>query len=136
MKNGRSHVVPLSEPALAILKRRERRGRDHVFGRGASGFQGWSYQRKALDDGIPGPRPDWTLHDLRRLVSTTMHDKLGVPPHIVERILAHVQGGVAGIYNKAEYLAERRRALERWADHVATITTGETATATVIQLRS
>jgi integrase len=136
MKNGKPHVVPLSEPALAILKRRERNGRDHVFGRGASGFQGWSYRRKALDDGIPGPRPDWTLHDLRRLVSTTMHDKLGIPPHVVERILAHVQGGVAGIYNKAEYLAERRRALERWADHVMAITSGEPTAAKVVQFRT
>ena len=57
MKNGKPHVIPLSEPALAILKRRERGDREHVFGRGASGFQGWSWRRKDLDARIAGKRP-------------------------------------------------------------------------------
>ena len=66
MKNGRPHLIPLCGPALAILKKRVRGGRDHVFGRGARGFQGWSWRRKDLDDRIVGPRPDWVLHDFRR----------------------------------------------------------------------
>ena len=48
---------------------------------------------------------DWRLHDFRRTVSTVMHDKLEVFPHIVEAVLAHVDGhrrGVAGVYNKAD----------------------------------
>jgi hypothetical protein len=43
-------------------------------------------------------------------------------PHIVEAILNHVSGhraGVAGVYNRAQYAAEMREALERWAQHVA-----------------
>jgi integrase len=135
MKNGRPHMVPLSEPALAILRRRQRTG-DHVFGRsGRVGFQGWSARRKALDAAIGGLRPDWVLHDFRRLASTTMHDKLGIQPHIVERVLAHVghQRGVAGTYNKAEYLTEKRRALARWADYVLTVVSGEQPTARVVQ---
>ena len=76
------------------------------------------------------------LHDFRRLASTVMHDKLAIQPHIVERVLAHVghQAGVAGAYNKAEYLAERRRALARWADYVLAVVTGEESTAQVVQL--
>jgi integrase len=136
MKNGKPHVVPLSKPALVILAKRQRNGRDHVFGRGSSGFQGWSHRRRALDDGIAGKRPDWVLHDLRRLASTVMHDKLGIPPHIVERVLAHVghQSGIAGTYNKAEYLTEKRRALERWGQWVEGVVTGEPAETKVIQL--
>jgi integrase len=136
MKNGKPHVVPLSKPALVILAKRQRNGRDHVFGRGSSGFQGWSHRRRALDDGIAGKRPDWVLHDLRRLASTVMHDKLGIPPHIVERVLAHVghQSGIAGTYNKAEYLTEKRRALERWGQWVVGVVTGEPAETKVIQL--
>jgi integrase len=136
MKNGKPHVVPLSGPALAILRRRQRTG-DYVFGRG-KGFQGWSAAREALDKAIAGPRPDWVLHDFRRLASTTMHDKLGIAPHIVERVLAHVghQGGVAGTYNRAEYLSEKRRALERWSDYVIAAVTGERpGSARVVQLR-
>ena len=56
---------------------------------------------------------------------------------IVERALAHVghQSGVAGVYNKAEYLEERRRALSRWADLVQAIVTGEKSGAVVVPLR-
>ena len=137
MKNGRPHLIPLSGPALAILKRRERNGREHVFGQGARGFQGWSWRRKDLDARIAGPRPTWTLHDLRRLASTTMHEKLGVAPHIVEAVLAHVghQSGIAGTYNKASYAVEKRRALEKWADYVDEVVSGKTRKAKVVRLR-
>jgi hypothetical protein len=64
-----------------------------------------------------------------------MHERLGIQPHIVERVLAHVgrQRGTAGTYNKAEYLAERRRALARWADFVFAVVTGEESTPQVVQ---
>jgi len=136
MKNGRPHLIPLTEPALAILRKRQRNDRDHVFGRGKSGFQGWSRSRVALDNSMGGSRPDWVLHDFRRLASTTMHEKLGIPPHIVERVLAHVghQSGIAGTYNKADYIVERRRAMERWAEYVDGIVSGKRP-ATVVKLR-
>ena len=61
------------------------------------------------------------LHDFRRSLSTALHERFGVTPHVVEAILGHVGGhkaGVAGVYNKALYLDERRRALERWGEHI------------------
>src|SRR5262245_8493607 len=135
MKSGRPHLIPLSGPALAILSERQRNGRDHVFGRGQSGFRGWSRARKALDATIAGERPSWVLHDLRRLASTVMHD-IGISPHIVERCLAHVghQSGTPGTYNKAQYAAETRRAMERWAEYVDAIVSGKRP-ATVVKLR-
>ena len=53
-----------------------------------------------------------------------MADRLGVLPHIVEAMLNHVSGhraGVAGVYNRARYVAEIRKALESWAEHVAAL---------------
>lgn len=135
MKNGLPHLLALSPPVLAILRKRQRDGRDIVFGKGGTGFQGWSWGRRKLDAAIGGERPDWTLHDFRRLVSTVMHDQLGIAPHVVERVIAHVQGGVAGVYNKAEYAVERRRALERWAAWVDEMITGVPATGEVVSLR-
>ncbi|MCB1884313.1 MAG: hypothetical protein KDG89_10015 [Geminicoccaceae bacterium] len=47
-----------------------------------------------------------------------MADRLAVLPHVVEAALNHVSGhkaGVAGIYNRAVYAAEKRDALDRWA---------------------
>ena len=55
----------------------------------------------------------WVLHDLRRTAATRMAD-LGVQPHVIEAVLNHVsghKGGIAGIYNRAQYTAERARAL-------------------------
>ena len=43
--------------------------------------------------------------------------RLGIPPHVVEKILNHVTGtlgGVAGVYNRFGYDEEKRRALEAW----------------------
>jgi integrase len=137
MKNNRPHLIPLSEPVLAILKKRQRSDRDFVFGYGARGFQGWSWRRKDLDARIAGKRPTWVLHDLRRFASTAMHEKLGIQPHIVERVLAHVghQGGIGGIYNRSDYIAEKRRALERWAEYVDAVVSGEPLKAQIVQLR-
>jgi len=46
---------------------------------------------------------------------------IGIAPHIIEAVLNHVSGhrsGVAGIYNRSSYRAEKKQALERWAAHV------------------
>ena len=55
-----------------------------------------------------------------------MADKLGVLPHVIEAVLNHVSGhraGVAGVYNRAKYESEMRRALNGWAEHVIEIVT-------------
>ncbi|MGY3442887.1 tyrosine-type recombinase/integrase [Bradyrhizobium sp. USDA 4473] len=133
-KNRREHLLPLVPAALALLPSR-RDGRDFLFGDGPRrsgdphrGFSGWSKSKAALDVRIAEvfgePLPHWTVHDLRRSASTVMADRLGVLPHIVEAILNHVSGhraGVAGVYNRARYVAEMREALERWAKYVTSL---------------
>jgi integrase len=124
-KNGRPHEVPLSKLAVAVLKSRPARaGRDLVFGDGPkrnqqeSGFQGWSKCKAALDK--RASINSWRLHDLRRTVATGMGE-LGVYPHVVEAVLNHVSGhkaGVAGVYNRSSYSAEKKAALELWGKHV------------------
>ncbi len=89
-KNHRPHAVPLSDPALAILRSVPvRQGRDLVFGEGEGGFSGWSKSKAALDRRIlvarreagSGQEPSamkpmaaWRLHDLRRTAATGMAD--------------------------------------------------------------
>lgn len=121
-KNGRPHDVPLSTLAAESLKAQPAiAGRDLVFGEGEGGFSGWSKAKAALDVacGVTG----WTLHDLRRTAATRMAD-LGIAPHVIEALLNHISGhkaGVAGIYNRSTYAAEKRAALDLWANHLRVI---------------
>jgi integrase len=116
-KNGIAHIIPLSPPVLAILKSMDLSGRTFVFG-AKSGFSGWSDSKIQLD--LEANVEHWTLHDFRRTGSTRMNDG-GVLPHVVEAVLNHVSGskaGVAGRYNKAMYLNEKREALNTLASFV------------------
>ncbi len=124
-KNARAHEVPLTQPALEILGGRRRcDGRELVFGsRGP--FSGWSKAKASLDARISAVLEGralaaWRLHDIRRTVATRLAD-LGVLPHVVEAVLNHASGhkaGVAGIYNRSSYAAEKSAALALWASHV------------------
>ena len=146
-KNGREHFVPLSEPALAILRTQPRRAmgdgtpREYIFGNIVGcGYQNWSRGKVDLDARIEashGRALEFRLHDFRRSVSTALHDRFGVSPHVVEEILGHVgghKGGVAGTYNKAIYLEERRRALDLWGAHIMELVTGKPAKGRVVDL--
>jgi hypothetical protein len=81
--------------------------------------------------GIKKPMPAWVIHDLRRsvtihLVESRQRRRTGdtysfAQPHVAEAITNHISGhksGVAGRYNKAAYLPERRQALEKWSSHI------------------
>jgi integrase len=145
-KNKVAHEVPLSPPALAILEAQPRRNnpdgtpRDLVFGFGRGGYNDWSKRKLVLDQRITAtrgkPLPAWRLHDLRRTMSTVMHDRLGVLPHVVEAVLNHTGGhkaGPAGVYNKAQYVAEKRVAFEKWGEHLDALVNGRKP-ATVVKL--
>ena len=145
-KNHRPHDVPLSAAALAVLEAHPaREGRSLVFGTGVGGFSGWSKGKAALDARIAACRdnavgrdgPDvgdeptpWRLHDLRRSVVTHMAE-IGIQPHIIEAVVNHIsghKGGVAGVYNRATYAAEKRAALDRWAEWITgAVAGGDTA---------
>jgi len=119
-KNGRPHDVPLGKAARSLLAARSRsNGREFVFGEGAGPFSGLSHRKEALDKEIAIPA--WVHHDLRRSVATGMAE-LGIQPHIIEAVLNHVsghKGGIAGIYNRAQYGPEKAQALARWDKHIA-----------------
>ena len=121
-KNGRAHDVPLSPLALQVLEGQHHiAGRDLVFGDGEGGYSGWSKSKENLDAACKVK--NWTLHDMRRTVATRMANSIedggcGVQPHVIEAVINHVSGhkaGVAGVYNRSSYSAEKRDALNAWA---------------------
>ena len=145
MKNHREHVCPLSNAAMTVLRERQARlvpgeARATVFGRRDSGFSGFSKAKRELDalvtDANGGQPIEWVLHDTRRFVSTTLNERLGVEPNIVEVILAHYPKGVSAIYNRSAYALEKRRALDKLASHLEALRTGKSVSTKVISLRS
>ncbi len=64
----------------------------------------------------------WTLHDLRRTAKTLM-SRAGVRPDISERVLGHIIGGVEGVYDRYEYITEKRHALGALASLLKQIVT-------------
>ena len=118
--SGYSHIKEQLDAAMLVLARKE-----------------------AIECGDDAERvtiPAWRFHDLRRTFVTISNERLGILPHIVEAVVNHVSGmakaGVAGTYNRALYLTERRRALLAWADHLTVIVDGKTTADNVVPLRA
>jgi len=126
-KNGQSHEVPLSPPSLSVLKYLPRfLASDWVFttsGRGP--ISGFGRMKRRLH--VAFATPNWRIHDTRRTVASGMA-KIGVDPHVIEKVLNHKSGitsGVAAVYNRYAYEKEKRSALGEWAEHVLGISSNE-----------
>lgn len=136
-KNRREHEVPLSDAVKTILEGVPRIANDRglIFTTNGqtppSGFTKPVNAVRAKMNELAGETlPEWSLHDLRRTVSTMMNGELGKDPHIVEAVINHVsgtRGGVAGVYNRSRYDEQKKSALNAWADYVAGVVAGTSA---------
>jgi integrase len=121
-KTGMENVVPLSDTVLHYLGKPRKAGFVFSSTGGELPFSGFSKAKRALDKAIAElrkrekrkPMPHWTLHDLRRTARSLM-SRAGVAADVAERVLGHKIAGVRGVYDRHEYLAEKRDALERLA---------------------
>jgi len=134
-KNDKINMVPASEPAQKILRATPQSGA-FVFPGYRGPFRGFARAKAALDasSGVT----EWRLHDLRRTAATGLQ-RLGVRLETTESILNHVSGsrsGIVGVYQRHDFAAEKRTALDAWAEHVAAIVEGRAATSNVTELRS
>ena len=141
-KNGREHVVHLAPAAVEIMEQLPRvPGSNFLFTttgrRSVSGF-GRARVRvagKMRELGGGAAIEPFTLHDLRRSAATGMAE-IGIAHHVVDKVLNHSSGaisGIARIYNRNEYLAERKVALETWARHVTGLVSPPTETENIIE---
>ena len=136
-KNGREHRVPLSEPATEIVQEaaalRTRglaaagaRGEGHVTTSGVL-----QAVQRILGSGV-------TVHDLRRTAATGLQ-RLGIRLEVTEAVLNHVSGtraGVVGIYQRHDWSAEKRAALDAWARHILALAASEEDGGNVVPLPS
>jgi integrase len=123
-KNGKQHVVHLSAQAIGVLNGVPKKG-PFVFSIfGTRPFHDFSKAKRVLDR--LSAVSHWRLHDLRRSCVSGMA-RLGVAPHVADKILNHQTGtisGVAAVYQRHEFLAERQAALDLWGAHVAALIDG------------
>ncbi len=67
--------------------------------------------------------PHWTGHDLRRTGRSYM-GRLSVPTHISELLLGHKMPGIVAVYDRYDYLEEKREALDAWGRELMRIVSG------------
>jgi integrase len=114
-KNKLTHRVPLTEPAVKLL----RAIRPAKVDPEAFVFQGFTRDSEART-GKRFPLPDFQPRDLRKTARTRMGED-GVPEEWAEAVLNHKKPGIAGVYNLHKYDAEKRKALEHWARRIDAI---------------
>jgi integrase len=113
------HIVPLSRQALEIL--RELR---QLTGHGKYLFPGGRDPRRHMSDGAInaalariGYKGIIAGHGFRHMARTLL-GKMGWSAEALERQLSHKEPSVAGVYNKAQHLPERRKIMRAWADYL------------------
>jgi integrase len=120
-KNGRTHIVPLSDLAVQVIEQAaassEVDSSGYLFpSTGAKGHLRPDSVNTALtrDRNVVDIGNRWTPNDLRRTAATSM-GRLGVNRFILSRVLNHTDSSVDGIYDRHDYLSQKRRALDLWA---------------------
>lgn len=142
-KNGVAHIVPLTAAAVGELNRlakvaqMKENANDTtdwpnagfvLTTTGRSPISGISKAKTALDAAVAKEcdgkiLAPWRLHDLRRTLATGFQ-RLGIRFEVTEATLNHIsgaKGGVAGIYQRHDWKAEKRSALDAWARQISAI---------------
>jgi integrase len=139
-KNGQIHPVPLSAPAVRILKdmkaaadaeaEKPLKGRNEPRGHSPWVFPGVRDRgvsvtevQKLIGRVRTNSKVKFRGHDLRRTASTKMTE-LGVSRLIVRKILNHAEPEVTAVYDRFGYLKEKREALDLWGRRLTVITSG------------
>lgn len=126
MKMRSQHTVPLSKQAIAILTRMKVLHGDKGFV-----FPGIHYPEKSLSENTMlyalyriGYHSKATMHGFRALFSTIANEA-GFNPDAIERQLAHREkNAVRAAYHRSEYIPERVKMMQWWADHLQSLEYG------------
>jgi integrase len=149
-KNGKAHIVHLSDLALYVIKdalrcqqelaekTKELHPESNCYfiltTNNRTPISGYSKAKKKLDEkmrkvikeGDPkGQLKPFRIHDLRRTFASRLAS-LGIPTDVADRVLNHISGssmsGVKGVYQRYEFLPERQKAMAIWDEFVRNLT--------------
>lgn len=127
MKMREAHAVPLSCQAVAILRELQ-----PLTGRARYCFPSLQTADRPMSENTVNvalrrlgyDKDTMTGHGFRAMASTRLNE-LGWSPDVIERQLAHTERNkVRAAYNRAQYLAERTRMMQAWADYLDGLRTG------------
>lgn len=134
MKAGKPHVIYLSQQALDILITFKTCFESSKFLHPSRYDMGLPISNATLNGVIDAAVKkirdggkefaDLSVHDLRRTASSLLNEA-GFNRDWIEKCLAHEEGSVRGVYNKAEYGEQRRVLLQAWADMIDAWVKGE-----------
>jgi len=139
-KNAKVNLVPLSSEAIKVLKEMaalnsnslsETKGQGNLFPSRSdaptvvSGIsKAWKRMERSVAEMLDREVEHFTIHDLRRTAATGMQ-RLGIQLVVTEAVLNHQSGsarsGVAGVYHRHHFTAEKREALEEWSQLILNI---------------
>jgi integrase len=143
-KNDEPHSVPLPDSAVEILKAipNTKPKQGFVF----ANYEGkpptaFSHAKRRIDDAIAEanekPIPDWVFHDLRRTMVSGMA-RLHIALPVIEKVVNHKSGtfrGIVSVYQHHDFAAEKRTALDAWANFVLSIISADHELRNVFELR-
>ena len=127
MKMREAHLVPLSSQAVVILRELQ-----PVTGSGRYVFPSLRTPQRPMSENTVNAalrrlgydKETMTGHGFRALASTRLNE-MGWPPDVIERQLAHAERNkVRAVYNRAQYMAQRRKMMQAWADYLGNLRTG------------
>jgi integrase len=127
MKMRDPHIVPLSHQAVDILRELH-----PLTGRWAHVFPSIRAKSRPMSENTVNaalrrlgyPHEVMTGHGFRTLASTLLNEQ-GWNRDAIERQLAHAErDSVRAAYNRAEYLAERRKMMQAWGDYLDALRAG------------
>jgi len=127
MKMKDAHVVPLPSQAVAILRDLER-----LTGGGRYCFASLRTSKRPMSENtinaalrrLGFDKETMTGHGFRAMASSLLNEQ-GWAPDVIERQLAHAERNkVRAAYNRAQYMAERRKMMQAWADYLDALRDG------------
>ena len=134
--NGRPHFVPLAPRAIQVLKELK-----PLTGHGRYVFPSLLTGERAMSENtirtalrrMGYTNDEMTPHGFRAMARTIMVERLNMHPDVIEAQLAHGKSGPLGAaYDRAQFMEQRRKMMNEWADYLDTLRTG----ANVIQFKA
>lgn len=131
MKMKVEHIVPLAPQAVEVLRELQPLTRSSQFVFPSARTLHRSMSENTINAalrrlGYTGD--EMTGHGFRAMASTRLNE-MGWSPDLIERQLAHTeQNKVRAAYNRAQYLTERRKMMEGWADYLDALKGGSNVT--------